>query len=121
MILSLSVNLAGVGVIGLTVWWFWLSQPKSFVRRGDRPIDIIVDEGVYSPSRIEVRAGQSVTLRFLRKDPNPCAEEVLFDDFNVRAELPVDQPYDITLTPTQPGEFEFTCQMRMYKGSLVVK
>jgi plastocyanin domain-containing protein len=28
---------------------------------------------------------------------------------------------DVIVTPPQPGEYEFTCQMRMYRGTLVAK
>ena len=75
---------------------------------------------MYTPARIEVPAGRPVTLRFLRKDPSPCAEQVLFDDLRISRELPLNKKLDITLTPTSPGEYEFTCQMRMYRGTLVV-
>ncbi len=115
------VNATGVIVIGLIVWWFWLSRPRLQQATADRPIEIIVDSGVYTPARIEVPLGKPVTLRFLRKDASPCAEKVLFDDFNVSADLPLGRPYDVSFTPDKPGEHQFTCQMRMYRGSLVVR
>jgi plastocyanin domain-containing protein len=88
---------------------------------GTGPIEIIVDNGVYTPARIEVPAGQPVTLRFVRKDPSPCAEKVLFDDLGISADLPLGKPVDVTMTPPRPGEYEFTCQMRMYRGTLVAR
>lgn len=116
----LFVNLAGLVLIGLIVWWFWLSKPKSQrVARG--VVDVVVDGGVYVPARIEVPAGQPVTLRFLRKDASPCAEKVLFDDFGIAADLPIGQPVELTVTPKAAGEYAFTCQMQMYRGTLVVK
>lgn len=115
------INAAGAVVIGLIVWWFWVSKPRLQRAAADRPIEIIVDNGVYNPARIEVPLGKPVTLRFIRKDPSPCAEKVLFDGFNVGGDLPVGKPYDISFTPDKPGEHEFTCQMRMYRGSLVVR
>jgi plastocyanin domain-containing protein len=33
----------------------------------------------------------------------------------------VGKPMDVIVTPPQPGEYEFTCQMRMYRGTLVAK
>jgi len=68
------INALDAALIGFIVWWFWLSTPKAqrAVARG--VIDVLVDGGVYTPARIEVAAGQPVTLRFLRKDPSPCAE-----------------------------------------------
>ncbi len=116
------VNLVGVAGIGLIVWWFWLSGPKPKAVTGPgRPMDITVEDGVYSPARIDVFLGKPVTLRFLRKDPSPCAEKVIFRELNISSDLPIGKPQDITLTPTKPGEFEFTCQMGMYRGVLSVK
>lgn len=114
------VNIAGVTLIALIVWWFWLSHPRARRAQGWEIIDVLVDNGVYTPGRIEVSRNQTVTLRFLRKDPSPCAEKVLFDDFRIGRDLPLDRPVDITLTPERSGEFEFTCQMKMYRGTLVV-
>jgi len=68
-----------------------------------------------------VPAGKPVTLRFLRQDANPCAEKALFDGLGISADLPIGKPRDVVVTPPQPGEYEFTCQMRMYRGVLVAK
>jgi plastocyanin domain-containing protein len=66
-------------------------------------IDVMVEGGVYAPARIEVSAGQPVTLRFLRKDPSPCAEKVLFDDLGIAADLPIDQPNETSAGSFRPG------------------
>jgi plastocyanin domain-containing protein len=114
------VNVAGLALMGLIIWWFWLSRPKTR-RMANGVIDIIVDAGVYSPAHIEVAKGQTVKLRFLRKDPSPCAEKVLFDDLGIAADLPIGQPVELTMTPKESGEYAFTCQMQMYRGTLVVR
>ena len=115
------VNLAGVAAIGLVIWWFWLSQARATAASAGGPIEVVVENGVYEPAAIQVPAGKPVTLRFLRKDPSPCAEEVRFDALGVTAELPVGKPRDITVTAPVPGEYEFTCQMRMYRGRLTAR
>lgn len=114
------INFAGLIVIEMIVLWFWASKPKAIHTEGEAPIDIIVDGGVYTPARIEVDAGKAVTLRFLRKDPNPCAEKVMFDDLAIARDLPVGEAVEVTLNP-EAGEYEFTCQMKMYRGALVVR
>lgn len=119
--MSWLVNIAGLAAIALVVWWFWLSRPQA-VRAGQGVVvEIVVENGVYTPSVIQVAAGAPITLRFLRKDPSPCAEQVRFDDLGVSVELPVDAPREITVTPPKPGEYEFTCQMRMYRGVLAAR
>lgn len=119
--INLIINFAGFILIGLIVWWFWLSKPRAQRALGPEAIEILVDNGVYTPARIEVPAGQPVTLRFVRKDASPCAEQVRFDDLGISAQLPVARPYDVTVTLPKPGEYEFTCQMRMYRGRLVAR
>ena len=114
------VNVAGLAFIALIVWWFWLSRPAA--RRADaEPVTVVVEDGVYSPARIEVPRGQPVVLRFLRKDPSPCAAKVIFADLDVSAELPIGEERELRLEPPQAGEYEFTCEMHMYRGSLLVK
>ncbi len=115
------INLGGLVLMALIVWWFWLSRPQARRVSGAGPIEITVDNGVYTPARIEVPAGKPVTLRFVRKDPSPCAEKALFDSLEVSVDLPVGKPLEVTVTPPKPGEYEFTCQMRMYRGVLVAK
>ncbi|MHB8623260.1 MAG: cupredoxin domain-containing protein [Sulfuricaulis sp.] len=115
------INLIGLAVIGLIILWFWLSHPKSLRAAGSQPIEISVADGVYTPARIEVPAGKPITLRFVRRDPSPCADKVMFDSLSTSADLSVNKPTDVTVTPPQPGEYEFTCQMRMYHGALIAK
>lgn len=114
------VNVAGLVLIGLIVWWFWLVKPKP-QRAVSGVVEVLVADGVYTPARIEVASGQPVRLRFLRKDPSACAEKVIFADLGAAADLPLDQPVELTLTPPKPGEYPFTCQMQMYRGALVAR
>lgn len=85
-----------------------------------REIEIIVDGG-YQPNKIVVREGERIRLKFVRKDPSPCAKEVVFAALGIRRELPLNQPVIIDLPALQPGETEFRCGMNMLKGTLVVE
>jgi plastocyanin domain-containing protein len=116
----LAVNLAGVAIIVLVIWWFWLSEAKA-QRVLKNVVDILVEGGTYTPARIEVEVGKAVTLRFLRKDASPCAEKVVFEQLGISADLPINIPKEIVVTATEPGEYSFACQMQMYKGSMVAK
>jgi plastocyanin domain-containing protein len=119
--MEILVNFTAVLFIGLIVWWFWIAKPKSRKESGAQPIDIVVSDGVYTPARIEVPAGRPIVLRFLRKDPSPCAEKVLFDDLGVSTDLAVGKKTDVIVVPPSAGEYEFTCQMKMYRGVLVAR
>ncbi len=113
-------DIIGLLLIALVVWWFWLGKSAKTVQVEEGGIDILVDKGVYSPDAISAKAGQPITLRFLRKDETPCSATVVFADFEQSAELPIDKTVEITVTPEHSGEFEFTCQMGMYRGKLIV-
>jgi plastocyanin domain-containing protein len=112
-------NLTGIILIGLIIWWFWIKKPKAVKASAD-VIEITVENGVYTPSRIEMKLGQSIKLVFLRKDPSPCAEKVIFDQLGINLDLPVNKKVEVSLKPGSTGEFSFTCQMKMYTGNLVV-
>lgn len=112
------VNIAGLCLILLIVWWFWLSK-LSTVTKADDFIEIKVKDGVYQPAFIQVKANHPVTLRFIREDASPCAEVVVFSSLNINEQLPLQKPKDIILTLTNVGEYEFTCQMGMYRGKII--
>ena len=118
--MSLMVNLLAVLLIAFIVWWFWLARLRH-TRMAADSIDVVVDGGVYTPAAIEVPRGKKVILNFIRRDASPCAEKVIFDDLGVSADLPLGQAIKIELIPQDKGEHEFTCQMGMYRGKLIVK
>ena len=119
--MSWIVNLIGLALMALIVWWFWIARGP-----GRRPlddndvIDIVVAGGAYHPAVIECRAGQILRLRFMRLDPNPRAEQVVFPRLDVSEALPLGEATLLTLRPERPGIYRFTCQMRLYKGTLIV-
>ena len=119
--MTLGVNLLGIIIIVLIIWWFWFSTTKAKVIDESRLIEILVEDGVYTPARIEVAANQKFTLRFLRKDPGPCAEKVVFDQLDKSLVLPVNETVELELNLEEAGEYSFTCDMQMYRGSLIVK
>ncbi|MCI0481381.1 MAG: cupredoxin domain-containing protein [Candidatus Dadabacteria bacterium] len=119
--MNIAVNILGIVVAAFIVWWFWISKRGSEARTDGDAISILVDGGVYTPSVIHVPAGKPVTLRFLRKDTSPCAEKVIFSGLDISADLPVGRPYDLSFTPGKAGEYDFTCQMAMYRGRLIVE
>lgn len=118
-----AVTVGGLGLIGLELWWFLLSKPKSrkaTTQGGVQEVIVTVDGG-YEPSQIVVQAGQPVRLNFDRKDPSSCLEEVRFPDFRIAQELPLNQMTAIEFTPEKPGKYEFTCGMNMFRGVVEVQ
>jgi plastocyanin domain-containing protein len=118
---KVSVTLGGLGLIGLQLWWFLLSKPKSqkaVATDGNiQEVTVTVDGG-YDPSRIVVQAGKPVRLKFQRKDPSSCLEQVVIPDFYIAADLPLNQVTTVEFTPKQAGTYLFTCGMNMFRGEI---
>lgn len=119
MIGKILVTLGGLLAIAGIVWWFWLSRPRAVRAQPDSVPEIRVEGGAYQPAVLQVKAGQPLTLRFLRLDASPCAETVVFAGLGLSSELPLGRPLQITLPPLPRGTHEFTCQMGMYRGRLI--
>jgi len=121
--LKLGVTLGGLALIGAEVWWFLLKKPKVQqveLQQGIQELTITVDGG-YEPNYIMVQAGQPVRLNFFRKDANSCLEKVLLPDFGIDVNLPLNKTTAVEFTPQKPGEYQFTCGMRMFRGVVAVK
>jgi len=115
------INILGLALIALIVWWFWLYKPAQAVDSSIENITIVVNDGVYQPSRIKIAAGKKTTLQFLRKDGSSCAATVLFPDIEVSEELPLEVNKSVVLPPMSSGEYSFHCPMKMYIGTLIVE
>ncbi|QFZ91156.2 cupredoxin domain-containing protein [Synechococcus elongatus] len=118
-----TVTGAGLALIGLELWWFLVRRTKSqaAVSQGNwQELTITVDGG-YTPSHLIVQAGQQLRLNFDRRDPSHCLDEVRFPDFQIAQQLPINQVTAIEFTPAQPGQYEFTCGMAMFRGILEVR
>ena len=74
----------------------------------------------YEPAAITLKRGIPARITFLRTTDDTCATEVLFPDYGVDRQLPLNQPVTISLTP-RAGEFAFTCGMNMHRGKLLVQ
>ena len=120
----LIINLIGLGLIALIIWWFWLYTPKSTQvndKQDKSEITVVVEDGVYRPAHISLLEGKPLVINFLRKDASPCAATVLFPDLEISADLPLNKALSVPLPAMKKGEYVFHCQMKMYSGTVVVK
>jgi plastocyanin domain-containing protein len=115
--------LLGAACLSILIVWFFFFSEKTGTRLaangGVQEANIVV-KGGYTPDVLVAKAGQPVRLNFNRQETASCSEMVLFPDFNKSAKLPPGENVTIELTPEQPGEFEFQCQMGMLRGKLIV-
>lgn len=116
----LIVNIAGLALIALIVWWFWLYKPQE-AQLGDDDLVVIVENGTYSPSRIKVPAGVPVNIQFMRKDQASCSEFLLIPELQISDTLPLNKLKTIPLPALSTGEYAFHCQMQMYRGVITAK
>ena len=117
------VTVIGLGLCAFIVWFFWMKRGKGTraAKAGGRQEAMITVKGGYSPDTIVVEHGRPVRLNFRREETAACSEMVLFPDFQKSARLPTGETVAIEFTPQKPGEYEFTCQMGMLRGKLVVE
>lgn len=120
----LIVTLVSVALIAFIVWFFWLKKAKgarvAATSSGYQEAMILV-KGGYTPDVIVVEHGRPVRLRFRREETASCSEMVLFPDFGKSARLPTGETVAIELLPERPGEYDFACQMGMFRGKLIVE
>lgn len=117
----LIINIAGVILIALIIWWFWLYKPKvELVGEGDNDLVVVVENGVYSPSHILMDSNSAHELTFLRKDPSPCAEMLIIPQLEINENLPLNEYKKVNLPKLNEGEYTFHCQMHMYVGEIKV-
>ena len=116
----LLINIAGLALIALIVWWFWLYKPKD-VSAGEKDLVVTVANGVYTPARIKLAAGKPAQIKFMRKDQSPCAEMLLIPDLQISDTLPLNKLKTIQLPALSAGEYAFHCQMQMYRGQITVQ
>lgn len=118
------VDLVGLGLIAFIVWFFWLVRAKGVraaVTSGGYQEQMVLVKGGYTPDVIVVEAGKPVRLNFVRQESVSCSEMVLLPAFNKSATLPEGQTVPVEFLPKDRGEFEFSCQMGMFRGKLIVE
>ena len=77
-------------------------------------------KGGYQPSVVHARVGEPLRIVFSREETASCSEHVVFPAFGKSAMLPPFEDVALELVPEQAGEYEFSCQLGMLRGRLVV-
>ena len=118
------VTTLGLAAIAFIVWFFWMSKKtgtRAAVTSSGYQEAMVLVKGGYTPDVIVVEHGKPVRLNFLREESASCSEMVVFADFNKSAQLPEGQTVPIEFLPDKAGEYEFACQMGMFRGKLIVE
>ena len=81
---------------------------------------VVIGNYGYDPASIRLKRGVPAKVTFLRITESTCATEVVFADYGIRRDLPLNQAVTVSFTPRKAGEFAFTCGMNMHRGKLIV-
>ena len=118
------VVIVSLSLIGLIVWWFFGKRPDSQAEatatNSGQSVEVVVDGG-YTPNTVVLKQGVPAQIIFNRQDPSNCFNEVMFPDFGVHQELPVNQRFAIDIDTSKTGEYSYACGMNMFHGKVVIK
>ena len=91
---------------------------KASLENGVQKIRITADKG-YHPAHIQLQKGIPAEITFHRVTPSNCYKEVLFEE-GILEPIAQDEEKIIRFTPQDLGEHEFSCGMKMQKGTYTV-
>ena len=92
---------------------------KASLENGVQKIRITADKG-YHPAHIQLQKGIPAEITFHRVTPSNCYKEILFEEEGILEPIGVDEEKTIRFTPQELGQHEFSCGMKMQKGSYTV-
>lgn len=92
---------------------------KASLENGVQKIRITADKG-YHPAHIQLQKGIPAEITFHRTTPSNCYKEILFEEEGILEPIGVDEEKTIRFTPQELGQHEFSCGMKMQKGSYTV-
>ena len=121
---NLLVILGGIALIIGIAWFFWgprKSGARATLASSGYQEAMVLVRGGYTPDIIVVQHGKPVRLNFRREESAACSEMVVFGDFGKSAKLPQGEVVPVEFVPEKAGEYEFSCQMGMLRGKLIVE
>ncbi|RSI63750.1 heavy metal translocating P-type ATPase [Streptococcus oralis] len=89
---------------------------KASLENGIQKIHITAEKG-YHPAHIQLQKGIPAEITFHRATPSNCYKEILFEEEGILEPIGLDEEKVIRFTPQELGQHEFSCGMKMQKGS----
>ncbi len=96
------------------------AKPARSSQAQTQSVTVTLGEKGYQPDSFKLRRGVPARVTFVRKVESGCGTEVVLADYNIRRELPFNQPVTVEFTPSKAGEFKFACGMDMLRGKIIV-
>lgn len=84
-----------------------------------RTVAMTVTESGFEPSEVKVKKGEPVRLVITRKTDATCAKAITVDGTDIRRELPLNEPVEVTFTPAKAGDLRYGCGMNKMVGGVL--
>jgi plastocyanin domain-containing protein len=105
--------------IGLLAVALACSQPTT---AQDGAIHMSVTTSGFEPSNIKAKKGVPLKLVITRKTDQTCAKEIVIDEYDIHAKLPLNTPVTVAFTPNKSGQLRYGCAMnKMVSGVLTIE
>ena len=88
---------------------------------GEQVFQIEVTSEGFVPNKLTASVNKPIKLVVTRKTDKTCATEIVIKDYGIKKSLPLNQPVEVTFTPTKTGKVRFACGMDMIAGEIEVK
>ncbi len=98
-----------------------LAKGKQTAKSQEQVFAIEVTQEGFVPAEIKAKAGRPVKLVVTRKVERTCANEIVIKDLGINKPLPLNQPVEVTFTPSKPGKIRYACGMDMIAGVILVE
>jgi plastocyanin domain-containing protein len=89
--------------------------------KGVQKATVLVQDGKYTPSTIEVKKGTPVQITFKGGKKMGCGATIEFKSLKQTKTVKEGKTVAFSFTPSSAGEVKFACSMDMIRGKVVVK
>jgi membrane fusion protein, heavy metal efflux system len=97
------------------------SKPQTKPADSVQSVTVRVTAKGFQPEQFKLKVGVLARITLVREVEVTCATEVVFPDFNIKRELPYNEPVVVEITPQKKGEVPFSCGMNMVRGKIIVQ
>jgi plastocyanin domain-containing protein len=84
-------------------------------------VTVALTEKGYEPTSLKLRRGVPAQVTFIRKVSATCGTQIVVAEYDIKRDLPLNEPVLVEFTPKKIGTYAFTCGMGMLRGSLIVR
>ena len=79
-------------------------------------VTIALTEKGYQPTSLKLRRGIPAQVTFIRRVSPTCGTQLVIPEYDIKRDLPLNEPVLVEFTPTKSGKFSFSCGMGMLRG-----